>query len=255
MSPSSDKTAAKHMDHGLLIVIFALLGFGIVMQFSASYAINPDQPYYYIIRHLIWVTLGLASLFVLVQVDYHIWQKFAIPIMGLALLLLIGIFFVTKTGASGSRRHLLNSGSIQPSELAKLAIFIYIAAWLASKEDHLGDVTVGLLPFSLLLGIFLIAILMQPDISTSVLIALTAVAMLIIAGADLLQIGILLGVMGLVFTAAIIQHKYAMKRLTEFAQAFLAPEQPQFAGAGRLRSAAPRRALWQRIGQQHLQTA
>ncbi len=223
MSPSSDKTAVKHMDHGLLIVIFALLGFGIVMQFSASYAINPDQPYYYITRHLIWVALGLVSLFILVQIDYHIWQKYAIPIMGLALLLLIGIFFFAKTGDSGSRRHLLQSGSIQPSELAKLAIFIYIAAWLASKEDHLGDVTVGLLPFSLLLGIFLIAILMQPDISTSVLIALTAVAMLIIAGADLLQIGILLGVMGLVFTAAIIQHKYAMKRLTEFGQAFLAP--------------------------------
>ncbi len=223
MSPSRNHTAPRHVDHGLLIVIFLLLGFGVVMQFSASYAIDPDQPYYYIIRHLVWVTLGLASMFILLQVDYHIWQKFAIPVMGLALLMLIGIFFIAKTGATGSRRHLFNSGSVQPSELAKLAIFIYIAAWLASKEDHLGDVTVGLLPFSLLLGIFLIAILMQPDISTSVLIALTAVAMLIIAGADLLQIGILLGVMGLVFTAAIIQHNYAMKRLTEFVQAFRSP--------------------------------
>jgi cell division protein FtsW len=223
MSPSSDKTATKHLDNGLLIVIFVLLGFGIVMQFSASYAIDPQQPYYYIIRHLVWVALGLASMFVLIQIDYHVWQKFAIPIMGLALLLLIVTFLIAKTGPGGGKRHLLTSGSIQPSELAKLAIFIYIAAWLASKEDHLDEVTVGLLPFSILLGVFLVAILLQPDISTSVLIALTAVAMLIIAGADLLQIGILLGVMGLVFTFAIFQHKYATKRLAEFGNSFLAP--------------------------------
>ena len=223
MSASSAKTAAKHLDIQLLILIFALLGFGIVMQFSASYAIDPDAPYKFITKHLIMVALGLAAMFILIQIDYRIWNKLAIPIMAVALGLLIYTYFAAKVGVGGARRQLLH-GSLQPSEVAKLAIFIYIAAWLASKEEEqLDQIGVGLLPFSILLGIFIFAIIIQPDISTSVLIALTAVAMLIIAGADLLQIGILLGVIALVFTIAIIQFKYALNRITEFVQSFLAP--------------------------------
>ena len=222
MSPTKAKSAAKHIDHQLLILIFALLGFGVIMQFSASYAVTPNEPYRYIIRHLVWVTVGLAIMFVLIQIDYRIWEKLAIPIMAVALGLLIFTFFTANVGVGGARRQLLN-GSIQPSELAKLAIFIYIAAWLASKEKNLDQVTLGLLPFSILLAIFITAILLQPDISTSVLIALTAVAMLIIAGADLLQIAILLGVIGLVFAIAILQHSYAMERVAEFQQSFIAP--------------------------------
>jgi len=222
MSPPSAQTSPKHIDYGLLIIIAAMLGFGIVMQFSASYAVPTDKPYEFILKHLLWVAIGLAAMTVLIQFDYHIWRKYAIPIMGLALIMLIAVFFLSKIGTGGARRFLHN-GSVQPSELAKLIIFIYIAAWLASKEDYLNQVTVGLLPFSIILGIFLLAIILQPDISTAVLIALTAVAMLIIAGADLLQIGILSGVVGLVFTAAIFQHKYAIQRLSDFQQSFITP--------------------------------
>jgi len=222
MSASRAKSAAKSIDHQLLVLIFALLGFGVVMQFSASYAVTPGQPYRYIIRHVIWIALGLIVMFALLQVDYRIWEKLAIPIMAAALGILIFTFFTASVGIGGARRQLLN-GSIQPSELAKLAIFIYIAAWLASKEKKLDQVTLGLLPFSFLLAIFITAILLQPDISTSVLIALTAVAMLIIAGADLLQIAILLGVIGLVFGIAILQHSYAMERVAEFQKSFIAP--------------------------------
>ncbi len=223
MSNARSKTTPKNFDSWLLILIVALLGFGAVMQFSASYAVNPDAPYYYIIRHLIRMVAGLIAMGVLMQIDYHYWQKYAIPIMGAALILLLVTFLVAKTGPGGSKRHLLSAGSVQPSEIAKLAIFIYISAWLASKEEHLDEVSLGLLPFSALLGIFLVAIIFQPDISTTVLIALTAIAMFIIAGADLKQIGILLGIVSLVFAAAIFHYQYALRRLTDFLQSFLAP--------------------------------
>jgi len=222
MSPSRVKSAAKSMDRQLLVLIFVLIGFGIVMQFSASYAVEPDKPYRYIIRHVIWVAIGLVAMFTLLQIDYRIWEKLAIPIMGFALVLLILTAFFAKVGVGGARRQLLN-GSIQPSELAKLAIFIYIAAWLASKEKNLDQITLGLLPFSALLGIFIIAILLQPDISTSVLIAVTAVAMLVIAGADMRQIAILLGIIGLVFIITIYQQSYAMDRVLDFQKSFTAP--------------------------------
>ena len=212
----------KQLDNPLLILIFGLLGFGIVMQFSTSYVTYPDDPYRLIIRHLIMVTLGLIFMFLFMQIDYHILKEWAVPIMGVALALLVVTILYAKTGVGGARRQLIN-GSIQPSEVAKLAIFIYIATWLASKEKKLDQVTLGLLPFSVLLGIFVTAILFQPDISTSILIVLTAVAMLIIAGADLSQIAILLGVMALVFAFAIFQHSYALERITEFQQSFAAP--------------------------------
>ncbi len=222
MSRTSPPETPQRLDNGLLVIIFMLLSFGIVMQFSASYAIYPDAPYRFITRHLVFLVLGLVLMFLLMQVDYQILQKWAIPIMGTALVFLIFTFFYAKTGVGGARRQLFN-GSVQSSELAKLAIFIYIAAWLATKEKTLDQVTLGLLPFSVLLGIFIAAIILQPDISTSVLIALTAIAMLIIAGADMSQIAIMLGVMAIVFAFAIFQHNYALERVTEFQQSFIAP--------------------------------
>jgi len=223
MSTSKTKTAVKHLDQQLLILIFALLGFGIVMQFSASYAIDANAPYKFITKHLVMVMLGLAVMFILIQIDYRVWEKLAIPIMAVTLVLLFLTFFA-KVGVGGAKRQLHN-GSIQPSELAKLAIIIYIAAWLATKEDRLDQVTLGLLPFSVLLGTFVSAIVLQPDISTSVLIALTAIAMFIVAGAEMLQIAILLGVMGLVFSIAVYKFRHATKRLTEYAAAVSTPWQ------------------------------
>ncbi len=221
MTPRS-KTDLDQLDYTLLILIFALIGFGIVMQFSASYAILPRSPYVFIIKHVIWTALGLTGMFIMMQIDYRTWQTLAIPIMIASLGLLIAVLFFGEEGAGGAQRQ-FRGGSIQPSELAKLAIIIYIAAWLASKGQKISDITMGLIPFSFIVGAFLIFILFQPDISTSVLIALTTLAMLIIAGADLLQILILLLMMTVVFMFAIIRNNYAMVRVNKFLASFLAP--------------------------------
>ncbi len=222
MTRGKSPSSPGHIDYGLLILIFVLIGFGIVMQFSASYAVTPGQPYRYIIRHLLWLTIGLIGMYITSQIDYRTWQTLAIPIMILSLLLLVAVLFFSQEGVGGAQRHLLG-GSVQPSEVAKLAIIIYIAAWLASKGTKVSDVSMGLVPFSIILGSFLVLILMQPDISTSVLIALTTVAMLIIAGADLIQIAILLLLMAGIFIVAIVLHHYALERVMEFFASFIAP--------------------------------
>ena len=220
---SRAKTAVtSHIDYGLLILIAALIGFGIVMQFSASYAIDPQYPYKFITKHLMWIGLGLVSMYIMSAIDYRTWQTLAIPIMILSLGLLVAVLFLGEEGVGGARRHLFG-GSIQPSEVAKLAIIIYIAAWLASKGNKIGQVTMGLLPFSIIMGVFLVLILSQPDVSTSVLIAITALAMLMIAGADILQISILFLVMSGVFAFAISQFPHARGRMAGFLQAFFKP--------------------------------
>ena len=222
MSPSQAKTAEKHLDYGLVILIALLIGFGIVMQFSASYAVTPGHPYFWIVKHLIMIIIGLAAMMITVNIDYHIWQKWAIPIMAIALLMLIALPIIGEEGIGGAKRQLFH-GSIQPSEIAKLAIIIYMAAWLASKEDKIQQVTYGLLPFSVILSAFLVLILFQPDISTSVLIAMTAISMLIIAGAEISQLAILMGVIGVIFSLTILKLAYAQNRVSVFQHSFLKP--------------------------------
>jgi cell division protein FtsW len=109
-------------------------------------------------------------------------------------------------------------GSVQPSELCKLIIIIYVADWLSSKGERLRVVTYGLVPFAILIGVVAGLIVMQPDFSTAILIVVTAIAMFFVAGADILQlvIGFLVG--GGTFAFLIRRSPHALERI----QAYLA---------------------------------
>ena len=188
MSPP--KPTRPESDYTLLIVVAALLGIGLVMVFSASYAfayVNTGNPYHFFSRQLLWTIIGIIVMLVTVSTDYRLWREWAVPIMGLTVLALVSVLLVGSQRYGAQRTFL--GGSVQPSELAKVSIIIYIAAWLASKGQRLRDVSYGLVPFSILLGLIVGLIIIQPDISTSLLIAITAVAMFFIAGADLKQLG------------------------------------------------------------------
>ncbi len=222
MSRSSKTSAPTHIDYLLMVIIFILIGYGAVMQFSASYALNPAHPYRVIIKHGMWLALGLTGMFLIMQVDYHLWQNLAIPAMMITMILLALVLLIGEEGEGGARRH-LRGGSIQPSELAKLAIIIYIAAWLASKGKKISDLSMGLIPFGMIMGFFLSLIILEPDISTSALIALTAIAMFIVAGADLIQIAILLLSLAAAFGLAVTRQDYAIKRINQFLASFVAP--------------------------------
>ena len=129
--------------------------------------------------------------------------------------LLLGLVLVIGSDRFGGQRWLLN-GSIQPGELAKLAVIIYIADWLSSKGARIRHVTYGLIPFAILLGFVTGLIVLQPDFSTAVLIAITAVAMFFIAGGDLWQM-IASGVLGgATFALLITRSEYRLARITSF---------------------------------------
>jgi cell division protein FtsW len=105
---------------------------------------------------------------------------------------------------------------VQPSEFAKLAFIVYMAAWLASKGEKIRDVTYGLIPFAVLLGIVSGLILRQPDIGTALLIIATAMAMFFIAGAELVQLLISLVVGGAAFSLIIMNSERAYGRIITF---------------------------------------
>ncbi len=188
MPPSKTDDPHKY-DYLLIITIAALLIVGLMMIYSATFALGYqlyDQPTYYFIRQLLWMGVGLLVMIIFARVEYHTWRRFSILLMTLTLLLL-GVVLLIGQERFGGQRWLFN-GSIQPSEFSKLAIMIYIADWLSSKGERIRRVSYGLIPFAILLGLITGLIVLQRSLSTAVLIALTALAMFFIAGGNLWQI-------------------------------------------------------------------
>lgn len=194
------------------------------MVFSASFAqgrLGYEQPYYFIAKQVQWSVLGIAALLIAMRIDYRIWERFSIPLMGLGLISLIAVIAIGKE-TYGSARFLFGS-SIQPSEPTKIIIIIYIATWLASKGERIRDVRVGLLPFSVLLGAVTVLIVTQPDISTALLIVITASIMFFIAGAELRQL-VLVGLgTAATFGLAIRYNGYARARIERYVMSIRNP--------------------------------
>jgi len=201
----------------LVLVVAGLVIVGLMMVYSAtfdwSYQVYQNS-FHIASRQFLWVGLGVVALVVAALVPYDRWQQLAVPVMGGTLLLLVLVLLVGDD-RFGARRSFLN-GSIQPGELAKLTLAIYVAAWLASKGEQIRDVTYGLIPFAVLIGGVAGLIMMQPDVSTAVLIVLTALAMFFFAGADIIQLAIGGTVGGVTFLLLINQLPYARERIEEY---------------------------------------
>jgi cell division protein FtsW len=207
MVRNGTRNAPKY-DYLLIIAVAALLIAGLMMVYSATFALGYqlyEQPTYFFIRQLLWMGMGLLAMIIVARIEYHVWRRWSIPLMAGALLLL-GLVLAVGSDRFGGQRWLLN-GSIQPGEIAKLAVIIYIADWLSSKGERIRQVTYGLVPFAILLGFVTGLIMLQPDFSTAVLIATTAIAMFFIAGG-------ILG--GTTFAVLITRSEYRLARVISF---------------------------------------
>ncbi len=211
----------------LILVVGALVLFGLVMLFSTSWPqgekISNNQ-YHFVQRQAIWLVLGLVAATIGSRVDYHIWQKLAWPIMG-GVLVLLALVYLPGIGLSikGSRRWLqLPLGlTFQPSELAKFAAINALACWYGTRRRRSAAFS-GMVAFpALILGSFLALILPEIDVGATVLIGTTGGVMMLVAGAPfwLVGAGVLLAGSGL---AVII--KYNPVRMSRVL-AFLNPEE------------------------------
>ncbi len=182
---------AGRIDYVLLLTVAALLFIGLMMVYSTTFDwsyTETGSPMTFMVRQALWVALGLVAMVSLSRIDYLWWRRLAVPVMGMSLVLLV-LVLVFGSVRFGAQRTFLN-GSVQPSEPAKLAVVVYIAAWLSSKGEKIRQLSYGLIPFSVLIGVIAGLIVLQPDFSTAVLVVLTAITMFFIAGADLLQVGL-----------------------------------------------------------------
>lgn len=207
------------IDYVLLFIVIVLLVIGLIMIFSVTFPTNVGQgdadPISDFAKQAGFVAIGLVFLLLLMRVDYRLWGKLAIPLMGLTIIALVGLLFMPEV--NGSRRWLF-SGSIQPSEIAKFTVIVYMAKWLSSKGEKLRNITYGLLPFAIFVGVVTGLIIRQPNLSTAIIIGLCAMAMFFIAGADVIQYLLLLFAGGITVAVVIANTPYQMSRWLTFLQ-------------------------------------
>lgn len=183
-----DNAIKKKPDYILLGGIIALVGFGLMMLSSASAVISEQKfqtPYHYFNHQLIYGVLVGGILFVLMQVfDYRFFKKIALAAflgsIGLLVLLFIPPFGSYYKGAS----RWLNLGfiSVQPSEILKLTVVLYLAAWFDKKGELVRDFKRGVLPFAGVVGLISVLFIFQPDIGTLGMVLLLTLILFFVAG-------------------------------------------------------------------------
>lgn len=178
-------------DYVLMLIVITLLIIGLIMVYSSSFvqAYNAEnmEPTHFLKRQAVWAALGLVIMALIMRIEYHKWQKFSIILMLGTLLLLVAVLLIGGTDGVGPKLFLFQR-SIQPSEVCKFAMVVYIAHWLSSKGEKLRQVTYGLVPFAILIGTIAGLIVLEPDYGTAVLVVAVAAAMFFIGGADLIQL-------------------------------------------------------------------
>ena len=224
------------MDVPLLLVVITLLAFGLLMLYSASWqyavSIMGKGPSYLLERQIRFVILGVFVAIIAFFFDYHKIKKFVLPGMLLTLVMLLLVIFYVNEVRLGARRGLFQ-GSIQPSELAKLMVIIYLSFWLFSKQDLLHHFSFGMLPMAAILGISSALILFQPDLSAAITIFIIGGLMFFMAGGEMRQIIPAMIVSLIVGLGFVFFYKTGKERITDF---ILGMQDPQMASYHLVRS-------------------
>jgi len=217
-------------DPFILSVVLILLVFGLVMISSAGVIFSQirfGDEYHLFKRHFLYgIIIGLPAMYLVSKINYKFWEKIALPLLGVTLFLLV-LVLISGVGANyqGASRWIeLGPISFQPTEIAKISMIIYLAAWLKSKGSKIKDLKEGLVPFLIILGVVAFLIISQPDIGTLGVIVMISLIMLYVSGAPLKYIaGILLG--GVAFLGILIKlEPYRMSRLTAFLNPSIDPQ-------------------------------
>ncbi len=174
----------------LTALTLLLVAFGLVTLYSASgfLAQRQDLPdWYYVVRQAGGAVVGLAILWTCARIPYRVWETCAWPLLGVVSALLVLVVLPGTTGIApeinGARRWLnLGGVTLQPSELAKIAVVVWTAQLAVRKRDHLQSLSRGLAPFLLGWGIVLLPIVLEPNLSTACLVALLGCLVVFAAG-------------------------------------------------------------------------
>ncbi|MFA0115000.1 cell division protein FtsW [Vibrio sp. 10N.261.46.E11] len=207
-------------DRQLVWIALGLMLTGLVMVTSASFPISArltDQPFHFMFRHAIFLVLALGVSSVILQIPMKRWFQYSMYLLGLSFFLLIVVLAVGKSVNGASRWIPLGLFNLQPAEVAKLSLFIFMAGYLVRKQDEVRKTFFGGFGKPIMVfGAFAVLLLGQPDLGTVVVMLVTLFGMLFIAGAKLSQF-IALMVAGIAAVVGLIViEPYRVRRVTSF---------------------------------------
>ena len=188
----NQEASQRPVDLVLAAAVIALLGFGVVMVYSASTVQGTTQHHdaqFFLKRQGAFALAALAVFFVTSLVDYHRIYKLTYPALGsVGLLLVACVAGFGHRGGGATRWISVGPVHIQPAELAKLALVSWLAYSLAKKAEKVKTFTVGFLPHLLVAGVFVLLCMKQPDFGSAVVLLLLTFTMLFVAGAKVVYI-------------------------------------------------------------------
>jgi cell division protein FtsW len=207
----------------IMFGIAAMLAlFGAMMVYSASAMFSLKETdsgsqYVYFFKQIGFTIAGLIAMYFVSRMDYHILQKPSVvyAIIAVTVILLVAVFFFPPI--NGARRWIRVAGfSFQPSELAKLAMPIFLAFWLTKKQDVVGDIKETVIPCLLGLGLLGGLVFMEKDLGTTIVLCAIFSAVYFAAGAKLVHIGFVSAAMFLIGLGAIIFAPWRVERVMAF---------------------------------------
>jgi cell division protein FtsW len=211
----------RDVDPLVLTSILALLALGVAMVYSAG-AIYAAEVHgseaFYIRRHVVFALLGLAAMATTASIPYQRWRPWTYPILiGVGLLLMLVLIPGIGVTMGGATRW-LPAGPVflQPSELAKLALVLYLAYSLEKKQSHIGTFSIGILPHLVFSGAILVLILVEPDYGTTMTLASLLLIMMFVAGVRIVHLAGLLAAGLPLAWLALMGAEYRRARITAF---------------------------------------
>lgn len=221
--PANSKRSEADFDQILIWIVVTLFSLGLVMVYSASIAIaegwrGEGGSIYYLIRHAVYLVVGLLLGLLAFQVPMQQWQRYS------SYLLLLGVFLLALVlvpgigqEIKGSRRWLtLFVVNLQPSEFMKFFIIIYAAGYVVRKADCMDSFSKGFLPILLIMSLVGMLLLLEPDFGAFVVVTMLAMAILFLGGMSLKLFGGLVAFLGASALALVMGASYRMDRIVAF---------------------------------------
>jgi cell division protein FtsW len=210
-------------------LIVALVSIGVVMVYSASAIMAADRfhdPLHFLKRQAMWVLLGMGALWAGMLFDYRRLERFVVPLLAVSFVLLI-LVLVPPFGQeiNGTRRWLrLGPVSFQPVELAKLSLLLYLASFLARREEAMESFSRGLLPLLLMAGGMAALTLLQPDMGNAMVLVILTLALAYLGGARVYHMGLIAAAALPLCAVAIAMKPYRLRRMVSFVNPWNDPQ-------------------------------
>jgi len=205
-------------DYVVLVAVVALTAMGVLMVYSSSamqaYAGSANS-FAIVGPQVVWGALGLVAMMAMIRIDYRRLRLLSIPLYIVAIVLLVLVFVPAFNRVVGGSARFLQVGSlpaVHPAEVAKLALVVYLAHWLAKRGTEVRSFWKGFVPFLLIYVPLVLLVIAEPDLGTASVIALTGLFMLFIAGGNMAHLAALTG-LGVTGVTAFLLHGYQLERI------------------------------------------